>query len=219
MRPLVVKPCLAALVTGVVAVLVTGVPAATGLGIGIAGASSNPAPSAPGAPSASAAPAAATVTTMPGRPTVQPGAPRFPAAPARPRAVPRCTVRQLGVGFRGLSPGAGQRALTLVLSNMSHSTCSVRGYPGLQFHGAAGRALATHETRIRGPRPMIVLRSRNSVRSCLRWSAISPPFIHPRVIAVAPPGDHSALVVAWQWGPVFKGNISVTAIMKHVVCS
>jgi len=329
MRPLVVKPCFAALVTGVVAVLVTAIPAATGLGAGIAGASNNPTPSAPTAPAAlaapgvpwaqaipgaplaptasmvpeapavpggsavsggptvsgapaastmpgapaaaavsgapagatvSGAPAAATVpgapaaatvsgapaaATVPGAPAattvsgapaaatvpgasaapVVPRAPRVHRVPtirkahARPRAVHRCTTGQLGLGFRGLSAGAGQRSLTLVLSNMSRLTCSIRGYPQLQFHGAAGRALATHQTRIPGPRPTVVLRPGHRVRSCLRWAAISPPFINPRVIAVTPPGDHFALVVAWKWGRVFRGIISATAIMKGLVCS
>ncbi|HUK72108.1 MAG TPA: DUF4232 domain-containing protein [Streptosporangiaceae bacterium] len=145
--------------------------------------------------------------------------PTIRKAHARPRAVHRCTTGQLGLGFRGLSAGAGQRSLTLVLSNMSRLTCSIRGYPQLQFHGAAGRALATHQTRIPGPRPTVVLRPGHRVRSCLRWAAISPPFINPRVIAVTPPGDHFALVVAWKWGRVFRGIISATAIMKGLVCS
>ncbi len=153
--------------------------------------------------------------------TAAPAAPAAGAAGAvhaGPLALRRCGTGQLGLSFRGFNAGAGQRFLTLVLMNQSRSTCSVRGYPGIQFYGAFGHALATRESRVAGPRPTVVLRPGNRARSCLRWSAISPPFIHPNVIAVTPPANRSALIAAWRWSQVFHGNISATALNGGNVC-
>lgn len=129
----------------------------------------------------------------------------------------RCVTAQLGLSFHGFNAAAGQRFLTLVLLNRSHFTCRIGGYPGLQFY-AVHNPLVTHVIRVPGPHGRIFLHPGQAARACLQWGAISPPFSHPHVVAVTPPGDFAALVAVWRWGPVYRGTVSTTALRPGRTC-
>jgi len=138
-------------------------------------------------------------------------------AAAKAKTAHRCTTAQLGVSFRGADAGAGQRFLTLVLTNQG-ATCWTGGYPWLQFYGRFGHAIAANESHVPAPHSAIMVAPGGKVRSCLRWGAVSPPFVHPHVIGVTPPGALARLFVPWRWGAVFRGDISVTPLKSGTTC-
>jgi len=162
--------------------------------------------------------AAATVTAIGLGAGVAQAAPVAHAVPANPRVIHRCGTARLGLSFRRFNAGAGQRFLKLVLINQSHATCSIGGYPRLRFYGAYGHPIASHEVRVAGSMGTVSLLPGGIVRSCLQWGAIQPPFIHPHVVAVAPPGNRAALIVAWKFGPVMGGRINVGPLKAGTSC-
>lgn len=142
------------------------------------------------------------------------GASSHPAA-ATP---PRCDVLSLMGELRHPTAGAGQRFLTLVLTNVTRQTCTLRGYPGLRLLDRRNLPLPTRVVRVRGATRLLVLAPGDTARTDLRWSAISGPTEqHPGPceptaarIAVRPPQAAHRLVLPWHYGPVCeRGRIEV----------
>ena len=67
--------------------------------------------------------------------------------------VERCHTGGLAAGLVPGSPGAGQRAATLVLRNTGARTCTIEGYGGIGLYDPAGRALPTRQLRLGTPAP------------------------------------------------------------------
>ncbi len=132
------------------------------------------------------------------------------AAPAS--APPRCGTFSLLGELRHPTAGLGSRFVTLVLTNVTRRTCTLRGYPGLRLLGATNLPLPTRVVHVAvagGPRT-VVLTPGASARSDLRFSAIAHPGEpvsgacepNPARVRVAPPGGAHPLVVPWRLGPV-----------------
>ena len=81
-------------------------------------------------------------------PAVALAAPGHTAARATPAAAPRCTSGQLRawLGIPG-EPAAGTIHYQLELSNISRSTCSLDGYPGVSAFGPHGGQLGSAAVR------------------------------------------------------------------------
>jgi hypothetical protein len=142
------------------------------------------------------------------------------AAPSASAATPRCTVAKLRAQFKNAQAGAGNRTLTLVLTNKTRKSCSMFGYPGAQLLNAGGRNVPTDVVRNRGvqPRTIVVAPGRSAV-SQWRWGAIAgrgeptngrcEP--NPAKIEVTPPNDDDHFVLTWRGGSVCEhGAITVT---------
>jgi Domain of unknown function (DUF4232) len=138
---------------------------------------------------------------------------------ARVVTTPRCGVLSLMGELRSPTAGAGQRFVTLVLTNVTRHTCTLLGYPGLRLLDARNRPLPTHVVRDRSRTPRVVrLTPGDSARSDLRWSAIPGPGEpqrgrcepRPARVAVRPPGVAQRLVLPWRLGSVCEhGTIDV----------
>ncbi|MBS1868483.1 MAG: DUF4232 domain-containing protein [Actinobacteria bacterium] len=140
------------------------------------------------------------------------------AAPAS--APPRCGTFSLLGELTHPTAGAGSRFVTLVLTNVTRRSCTLRGYPGLRLLGPTNLPLPTRVVHVRvagGPR-RVVLAPGASARSDLRFSA----FAHagepatgacepnPARVRVAPPGGAHPFVIPWRLGPVCgHGEIDV----------
>jgi hypothetical protein len=138
----------------------------------------------------------------------------IPAAPAAApaRAPPACGSFSLLGELRHPTAGAGSRFVTLVLTNVTRSSCSLRGYPGLRLLGPTNLPLPTHvvHVAVAGAPRTVVLAPGGSARSALRFSAIAHPGEpaagacepRPARVRVAPPGGAHPLVIPWRLGPV-----------------
>jgi uncharacterized protein DUF4232 len=142
------------------------------------------------------------------------------AAPhAAAAAPPRCGVLSLMGELRHPTAGAGQRFVTLVLTNVTRQTCTVRGYPGLRLLDRRNNPLPTRVVPDRSrPVHLLVLAPGDTARSDLRWGAIPGPGEpaagpcepNPARIAVRPPHAAHRLVLPWRFGPVCeRGRIDV----------
>jgi hypothetical protein len=70
---------------------------------------------------------------------------------------PPCTTSQLSLGFGGqVSPGMGEHALILTLTNKSAKYCQLFGYPLVRFYTAIGRVLPFTYNRVSQYFPRIV---------------------------------------------------------------
>jgi hypothetical protein len=140
-------------------------------------------------------------------------APRSAAA-----APPRCDVLSLMGELRHPTAGAGQRFVTLVLTNVTRRSCTLRGYPGLRLLDRRNLPLPTRVVRVRGRARLLILTPGDTARADLRWGAIPGPGEPPAGpcepaparIAVRPPGAAHRLVLPWRLGPVCeRGAIEV----------
>jgi hypothetical protein len=123
----------------------------------------------------------------------------------------RCRTVDLRLSLRNLDAGAGQRYLSIVLTNSTRSTCRVYGYGGIQLVDAAGRAVPTKQVREASTPPRLVtLAPGASAYSAVHWTAIASgaepesgacePVAH--ALRVIPPDEHAALSATWTYGSV-----------------
>lgn len=133
-------------------------------------------------------------------------------------ATPRCTVSKLSVELRNPSAGAGQRFLTLVMTNATRSSCSLFGYPGMQLLGSRNQELPTNVVRFRARVRTVVLAPGERATTQLRWGAIAGPGEpamgrcepNPARVEITPPNATRHVVLPWRYGPVCeRGEITV----------
>lgn len=134
---------------------------------------------------------------------------------AQPGRIGRCGTSALRGQLVGGSPGAGQRYATLVVTNISGSTCTLYGYSGLQLLGPDGRSLPTQLQRTANPGPRLVMLAPGKTASQeLHWGVVpgpgesdtgqcEPP---PTAASVIPPDETTPLRVGWTFGPVCQSG-------------
>jgi hypothetical protein len=128
---------------------------------------------------------------------------------------PQCSTAGLGVQLKAGSPGAGQRYATVVLTNTSGRTCTVRGYGGLALLGAPRQGVPTDLRRVASPAPATVtLTPGRSARSLLHWTVIPATNENGRTceptavaVVVTPPNQTTAAVRPWTFGPVCQHGL------------
>ena len=164
------------------------------------------------APGAGATRSASTSTTAPtSAPASTPATPA-PAttAPGGQASAPRCHTSQLSLAFTGQQAAmGGQRAVTLILTNHSGTTCYVYGYPGLAFYNGNGFPMTTHLTWTPQPHTRVLLRPAGNAQALLTWrvNINGPTPFSPDLVHITPPGEHAYLWAIWPGGPVMGGSI------------
>ena len=81
-----------------------------------------------------------------------------PLRQAAAAAVPECGTGTLRASIGGSEAGAGNIYTTLVLRNVGHATCVMRGYPGLSLLDRQGHQLGRPAERTVVPTHTIVMR-------------------------------------------------------------
>ncbi|MGP9503545.1 DUF4232 domain-containing protein [Specibacter sp. AOP5-B1-6] len=120
------------------------------------------------------------------------------ATPQAPGGSPECRTDQVSGAVEGrVEAGLGHRAMKLVLSNLSETSCSVRGYPTVTFQAPDGTDMPV--TLVNGssymfsdPGPAtIILAPGGTAWAMLHWGAnsTSQGLTLPKFIAVAPAGN------------------------------
>lgn len=131
---------------------------------------------------------------------------------------PRCTVSQLSVRQTSSNGAAGSIGLTYAFTNISRSTCSLFGYPGMLMLNASGKPLPT--TVVRAPSVVVpsvaehtVVLAPNAIASFYAGysdvSASSCP--QASRLEVTPPNDYDHLVISTAIAPC-RGRINVSPV-------
>ncbi|WP_242900922.1 DUF4232 domain-containing protein [Actinomadura terrae] len=134
------------------------------------------------------------------------------------RATPHCTTSKLKASLSDFDAGAGQRYLTLTLTNVSKSACTTGGWSGLDQADAEG---AIPTTTIRdGKAHTITIPAGHKAYEVLHWAAVpaddetgDPCEPVPTSLSVIPPNETTRLVAPWNYGAVCQhGRIHLTPL-------
>ncbi|QMU77886.1 DUF4232 domain-containing protein [Streptacidiphilus sp. PB12-B1b] len=142
------------------------------------------------------------------------------AAPA-PRAVPRCHTSGLTASLHAdpNQAGVGNFGENLALTNTSHQTCTVYGYPGLGLQNAKHGVLSikvnwgsTYFAADPG-RHTVTLKPGQSAWADLAWNApYGVKSVTPSYLEVTPPDETTFRTIGFTPGPINDGSLNVTAL-------
>ena len=139
-------------------------------------------------------------------------------------AVPTCRASQLQAALEMADAGAGQRYVTLVLTNAG-AVCHVTGYVGLELLGPGRAPIPTLVARDAGPVVPVTLAPGGTASTRLHWAGIplgdeaqtGPCEPQPAQVAITPPDQSDGLTTAWTLDPVCgHGRIDVAPVMRGV---
>lgn len=170
------------------------------------------------APSNSGNPSSATGSGSADAGTASPSDGPTPAASAaqEPTAT-RCRSSELRASVGPDHPGAGQENFAVILTNGSHRTCTMYGFPGVAFVNSAGEAVTPDPERTTGQERRIV----TLAPGASAWSALvftNPAIsgvttVTPAAVLVTPPDETEPVRVRWTGGKVSNtGKASVPQV-------
>jgi Protein of unknown function (DUF4232) len=138
------------------------------------------------------------------------------AAPLTPT---NCLRDQLGVRPNGSNGAAGTIFSAWVFTNVSHATCRLYGYPGMQLYGRAGRPIPTTVKRNLSPGPSNVsLAPGASATFFSSYSDVSSgpkPCTTSAVIAITPPNATASLFIPARL-EACRGVVNVSAVRAGI---
>lgn len=128
----------------------------------------------------------------------------------------RCHTSELRATVGANNPGAGQENFPVVLTNTSHRTCTVRGFPGAAFVNASGKQLGPDPKRSADTPTTVTLAPGRSAWAGLTFSnpeISGAKTATPATLVVTPPDERDPLKVAWKGGVVpVSGNASSVSL-------
>ena len=134
-----------------------------------------------------------------------------------------CATSALAVQIGVAQAGAGQRFAPIILKNISTSSCTMLGYPGMQLVRSNGAKVPTDVVRVGSPKAKVhTLAPGASASSDMSFGVVatgsepSGGACEPTAasVLVTPPNQTTALKTAWKLGPVCnKGRIAVNAFV------
>ncbi|MFJ8006984.1 DUF4232 domain-containing protein [Streptomyces fagopyri] len=131
-------------------------------------------------------------------------------------ATTRCHTSELRATVGANDPGAGQENFPVVLTNTSHRTCTLRGYPGAAFVDASGKQLGPDPKRSPGSPGTVALAPGQSAWAGLTFSNPEISGAHtatPASLVVTPPDERDPLKATWKGGKVpVSGNSSSVSL-------
>ncbi|WP_258564506.1 DUF4232 domain-containing protein [Streptomyces himalayensis] len=132
-------------------------------------------------------------------------------------ATSRCHSSELRASIGPDHPGAGQKNFAIILTNGSHRTCTVYGFPGVAFVNSTGEAVTPDPERTSGQEKRIV----TLAPGASAWSALAftnPALtgvttVIPAAVLVTPPDETTSIRVRWTGGKVSNtGKASVPQV-------
>jgi hypothetical protein len=128
----------------------------------------------------------------------------------------RCHTSELRASVGANDPGAGQEHFPVVLTNGSHRTCTLRGYPGAAFLDASGKQLGPDPKRSADTPATVTLAPGQSAWAGLTFSnpeVSEAKTATPATLVVTPPDERDPLKLAWEGGVVpVSGNASSVSL-------
>jgi Protein of unknown function (DUF4232) len=125
----------------------------------------------------------------------------------------RCTSSQLRASAGANDPGAGQENFPVVLTNVSGRTCTVYGYPGLEFDNASHQAVTPDPQREGGTKTVVTLKPGKSAWAPMSFSnpeISGATTVTPEYLVITPPDETHSLTVTWSGGAVPSGGNAST---------
>ncbi|HEY6317076.1 MAG TPA: DUF4232 domain-containing protein [Acidimicrobiia bacterium] len=151
--------------------------------------------------------------------------PATPSTTARSGGgAPSCQTSQLQAALEMPDAGAGQRYVTLVLTNTG-ATCQLTGYVGLQLLAAGGAPIPTLVAPDTGRLVPVTLAPGGTASTPLHWAGIplsdeaqtGPCEPQPTQVEITPPDQTQSLTTAWTLDPVCgHGRIDVSPLVRGV---
>ncbi len=146
------------------------------------------------------------------------------AAPAA-RAPQRCHTTALAASLHSDDQdGVGNFGQDLALTNTSHQTCTVYGYPGLGLqnsrHGNLAIKIVWGSTYFAGdPRPhTVTLKPGQSAYADVAWHApYGVKSVTPSFLEVTPPNETTHLTIRFAPGAIDDDTVTVTALTTHPI--
>jgi hypothetical protein len=150
-------------------------------------------------------------------PTPSPGAGTASQGSAVPATTHRCHTAGLRASIGADHPGAGQANFAIVLTNVSRSTCTVHGFPGVAFVDGAGEAVTPDPERATGEERRTVTLAPGadawSAMTYTRPAATGVTTVTPTTVLVTPPDETTPIPVPWRGGEVSDtGKASVPRV-------
>jgi len=137
------------------------------------------------------------------------------------RAPQRCSTGDLKASLHAddNQAGVGNFGENLALTNTSHQTCTVYGYPGLGLQNGKHTVLpitvvwgSTYFAADPG-RHTVTLKPGQSAWSDLAWNApYGVKSVTPSYLEVTPPDETTHLTIGFAPGPINDGSLHVTAL-------
>lgn len=128
----------------------------------------------------------------------------------------RCHTSELRATVGANNPGAGQENFPVVLTNTSHRTCTLRGFPGAAFVDASGKQLGPDPKRSAEKPTTVTLAPGQSAWAGLTFSnpeISGAKTATPATLIVTPPDERDPLKAAWKGGEVpVSGNASSVSL-------
>ena len=149
------------------------------------------------------------------------------SAVAAPRAAApqRCHTSALSASLHVSANNAamGNRDGQLVLTNTSHQTCTVYGYPGLGLQNAGHKVLpikvswgSTYFAADPG-RHTVTLKPGQSAWADLAWHApYGVTSVTPSYLEITPPNETTHLTIHFAPGAIDDDTLHVTALAAHL---
>lgn len=133
------------------------------------------------------------------------------AAPACPGS---STQVWLGLGLGGGT--AGSTYYPLEISNVSHHTCTLNGYPGVSAQ-RGGAQVGPAATRITGSHGTVTLAPGATAHAILRildWGALCSQEVHADSLKVFPPGQTQSESVPFSFGACAHRGVLVVGPVR-----
>jgi hypothetical protein len=141
------------------------------------------------------------------------------------RAPQRCATTALAASLHADDQdGVGNFGENLALTNTSHQTCTVYGYPGLGLqnarHGVLSIKVVWGSTYFAAdPRPhTVTLKPGQSAWADVAWNApYGVKSVDPSYLEITPPNETTHLTIRFPSGPINDGTLRVTALTTHPI--
>ncbi|MEU2269173.1 DUF4232 domain-containing protein [Streptomyces olindensis] len=121
----------------------------------------------------------------------------------------RCHTSELRASVGRMDPGAGQRNLPVVLTNVSSRSCTLHGHPGAAFVDASGRRLGPDPERTPDAPATVTLAPGETAWAGLRYASPEVSGARaatPAALLVTPPDERESLRVRWTADEVPAGG-------------
>ncbi|KAF2775098.1 lipoprotein [Streptomyces sp. OM5714] len=132
------------------------------------------------------------------------------------RTIERCHTSALRASVGPNHPGAGHANFSVVFTNSSRHTCTLRGYPGTAFADSDGKQVGSNPKRTPGSPTTVTLEPGEEAWAGLSYA--NPEIggattVRPASLLVTPPDERDSLTLRWTGGEIpVSGNAATASV-------
>ncbi|MEF9915543.1 DUF4232 domain-containing protein [Streptomyces sp. P5-A9] len=132
------------------------------------------------------------------------------------KSTERCHTSELSASVGPNHPGTGHENFSVVFTNSSRHTCTLRGYPGAAFANSAGGQVGSDPERTSGSPSTVTLGPGEKAWAGLSFSnpeISGAKTAKPASLLVTPPDEYDSLTLRWTAGEVpVSGNAATASV-------